>query len=76
MDNVDIKAEAQKAKEKLTPSPETVSTASSTHPIMSEIGTPDKNDDTDMMAGIRGDLVRHRSSVNALQQTLGQARHC
>lgn len=58
IDNVDIKAEAQKAKEKLTPHPETVSTTSSTHPIMSEVGAGEKHDDTDMMSGIRGDMVR------------------
>lgn len=56
--NVDLKHEAQKAKEKLTASPETVSTSSSTHPIMGEVGTKDEEDHTDMMAGIRGDMVR------------------
>jgi len=56
--NVDLKHEAQKAKEKLAASPEAVSTTSSTHPIMGEVGTKDEEDHTDMMAGIRGDMVR------------------
>nr|OQO19595.1 hypothetical protein B0A51_15891 [Rachicladosporium sp. CCFEE 5018] len=54
--DIDIKKEAQIAKDKLRVDPETVSTTSSTHPLMSEIATPEKEEDTDMMAGVKNDL--------------------
>lgn len=37
--------------------PDLVSTSSSTHPAFSEIGTEDKEEETDMMAGVKHDLV-------------------
>ena len=58
MANINLKEEAQKAKEKLTATPDIVSTTSSTHPIMGEVGTKEEEDHTDMMAGIRADMVR------------------
>lgn len=54
--NVNLKEEAKKAKEKLVASPETVSVDSSTRNVTSEM-TKDNHDDTDMMAGIRADMV-------------------
>lgn len=38
--------------------PDLVSTTSSTHPAFSEVGTEDKEEETDMMAGVKHDLVR------------------
>jgi hypothetical protein len=55
---VNLKEEAQKAKEKLKVSPETVSVDSSTRPVASEM-TKESHDDTDMMAGIYADMVRN-----------------
>ena len=34
-----------------------VSETSSVHPVTGEVGTPDPEPDTDMMAGIRNDFV-------------------
>lgn len=53
--------------------PETVSSSSSIHPAFSEVGEKDKEDDTDMMAGIRHDIVR-ASSSHAIGQALTE-RH-
>lgn len=44
--------------EKLQPTPNTVSATSSVHPVLEEVGTPEAEPDTDMMAGIRSDMVR------------------
>lgn len=49
--------EAQYAAKKLTAQPETVSASSSSHPINSELGQQQEEEDVDMMAGIRHDLV-------------------
>ena len=58
MDKINEKAEGEIAKHTLTPHPETVSETSSTHPLFGEVATEDPDDkDTDMMAGIRNDLV-------------------
>lgn len=57
-DKIDREAEKKYAKEKLEPTPETVSTTSSIHPILGEVGgVPDSAGDVDMMAGIKGDVV-------------------
>lgn len=56
--NINLKEEAQKAKEKLKASPETVSVDSSTRHVASEL-TKESHDDTDMMAGIYADVVRN-----------------
>lgn len=59
VDTPDLKKEAQKAKETLTPHPEQVSTTSSTRPPFSgEVNTKESHDDHDMMAGVRSDMVR------------------
>jgi hypothetical protein len=55
---IDLKKEAQNAKEKLKVSPETVSLESSTRHVASEMTKESHDDDADMMAGIRADMVR------------------
>ena len=55
--NINLKEEAKKAKEKLTASPETVSTESSVRHVTSEM-SKENHDDVDMMAGIYADMVR------------------
>lgn len=57
--NINLKEEAKKAKEKLTPHPESVSVDSSTRNVTSEM-TKESHDDTDMMAGIYADVVRNK----------------
>jgi len=49
--------EKKLAQEPLTSSPQFVSADSSTHPVFSEVGGKEAEDDTDMMAGIRHDMV-------------------
>lgn len=50
-------AENRYAHEKLKPTPETVSTTSSIHPIMSEVGAEQPEREVDMAAGIKSDVV-------------------
>jgi len=55
---IDKKAENKYAHEKLKPTPETVTLTSSTHPMFSEIGTKNpENDDVDMLASVKNDIV-------------------
>lgn len=56
-DKIDSKHEKELGAKKLSAHPEYVSTASSSHPIFGEVATKNKEDDTDMMAGIRSDVV-------------------
>jgi hypothetical protein len=56
-DKIDREAEKKYAQEKLEPSPELVSSTSSMHPILGEVGQPPPVRDVDMMAGIKGDVV-------------------
>lgn len=56
VDTPDLKKEAQKAKETLTPHPEQVSTTSST--MGGESSAQESSHDHDMMAGVRSDMVR------------------
>lgn len=51
------KEEKKLAQEPLEASPQFVSAESSVHPVFSEVATKDPEDDTDMMAGIRHDVV-------------------
>ena len=51
-------AENKYAHESIKPTPETVSSTSSTHPIFSEIGTENPQREVDMMAGVKHDVVR------------------
>lgn len=50
-------AEAKYAKEEIKPTPETVSSTSSIHPIVGEVGGEPVHQDVDMSAGIKADLV-------------------
>lgn len=56
-DKPDIKMEKEIAEKKLKPEPELVSSTSSIHPMFSEIGTPEPEKETDMMKGIKQDMV-------------------
>lgn len=59
VDSINLKKEAEKAKETLKAVPEKVSMDSSTREVASEMTKPaDSHDDHDMMAGIRADMVR------------------
>lgn len=52
-------AEARYAKEEIKPTPETVSTTSTTHPMFSEVGVENPTaKDADMTAGLKHDVVR------------------
>lgn len=55
--NEQKQAEERYAHEKLEPTPETVSTTSTIHPILSEHGAPNPEPDIDMMKGVKSDLV-------------------
>jgi len=58
MDNIDPKAESQMAGKPLPATPETVSSTSSTHAMFGEVGVEEsKEKETDMMAGVKADLV-------------------
>jgi hypothetical protein len=66
MDKIDKKAEAAIAKERL-PVDSGVSTDSTIHPVFGEVGggaTPEH--ETDMMAGVKNDLVRMATSSDAV----------
>ncbi|KAF1834361.1 hypothetical protein BDW02DRAFT_550571 [Decorospora gaudefroyi] len=49
-------AESRYAKEEIKPTPETVSSTSTTHPIFSEVGTETQQKEVDMMAGVKHDV--------------------
>ncbi|CAA9962502.1 DUF3429 domain containing protein [Pyrenophora teres f. maculata] len=49
-------AESRYAHEKLKPTPETVSSTSSTHPMFSEVGAEAPQNEVDMMAGVKHDV--------------------
>ncbi|KAI4949592.1 hypothetical protein J4E91_005332 [Alternaria rosae] len=49
-------AESRYAQEKIKPTPETVTSTSSTHPMFSEIGTEQPQNDVDMAAGLKHDV--------------------
>ena len=67
--DIDPQAESEIAKEKLHAHPELVSATSSTHGLMSEVGAGSgerghpEEADTDMLVGVKNDLVR---PINAL----------
>ena len=59
-------AESRYSKEEIKPTPETVSTTSSTHAMFGEVGVEDKeNKDADMMAGLNHDVVRSTRKIDA-----------
>lgn len=57
-DTVNLKEEAKHAAEKLVPHPELVSTKSSVHGITQELGVESEPHETEMLGGIKQDLVR------------------
>lgn len=52
-----VEREKELQQQKLGADPELVSSSSSTHALNSELGAEDKEEDVDMMAGIRHDMV-------------------
>lgn len=50
-------AEKRYAQEVIKPTPETVSTTSSTHAMFSEVGAEQPQREVDMMAGVKSDVV-------------------
>lgn len=59
MDTIDTKRESRIGEKKLQADPSTVSTTSSTHPIMGEARSEESGErDADMMAGVKHDMVR------------------
>jgi len=60
-------AESRYAREEIKPTPETVSSTSSTHPMFSEVGAETQQKEVDMMAGMKHDVVGvHRPLCNGL----------
>jgi hypothetical protein len=55
-------AESRYAHEEIKPTPETVSSTSSTHPMFSEVGAEQPQNEVDMMAGVKHDVVCTRYS--------------
>ena len=51
-------AESRYAKEEIKPTPETVSTTSSTHAMFGELGVETPKNEVDMTAGLKHDVVR------------------
>jgi len=49
-------AESRYAREEIKPTPETVSSTSSTHPMFSEVGAETQQKEVDMMAGMKHDV--------------------
>lgn len=52
-------AEAKYAKEEIKPTPELVSSTSSIHPFVGEVGGEPRHQEVDMSAGIKSDLVSY-----------------
>ena len=50
-------AESRYSKEEIKPTPETVSSTSSTHPMFAEVGVDTPQKEVDMAAGIKHDVV-------------------
>lgn len=67
--------EKKLAQEPLESSPQFVSSESSTHPVFSEVGKQNTEDDTDMMAGIRHDFVSACQSAIRDPMLLKLMRH-
>jgi hypothetical protein len=60
---IDRKHEAEVGQEKLKADPKSVTPTSSVHPVLHEANVSDPHGDTDMMAGIRADLVSLSSPI-------------
>lgn len=57
IDNIDVKHEEQVGQTVMRAHPDRVSADSTMHPVFGEVGKEEEEKDTDMMAGIRSDLV-------------------
>lgn len=58
MDKIDKKAEQKIGEKALPVEPELVSTASSVHPVLGEVGMKESGErEADMMAGVKSDIV-------------------
>ncbi|PSK35870.1 Transmembrane protein 69 [Elsinoe australis] len=55
-DKIDHEHERKFGQKKLSAHPEIVSSSSSVHPVFGEVAMKEKEDDTDMMAGVKSDL--------------------
>ena len=56
-DKIDKKHEEKVEQEKIVPHPDQVSTTSSVHQVFHEQGVPDPDEDVDMLADVKSDLV-------------------
>lgn len=56
-DKIDKKAEMARAKEEIDPDPDAVSIDSSVRHVFGEEGVEDQEKDTDMLAGVKADIV-------------------
>jgi hypothetical protein len=61
---INKQAEDRYRHEEIKPTPETVSSTSSTHPMFSEVGTENPERDVDMMAGVRHDVATIKETFN------------
>jgi hypothetical protein len=59
-------AESRYSKEEIKPTPETVSTTSSTHAMFEEVGVETPKNEVDMTAGLKHDVVRYRQQQQQL----------
>lgn len=76
-DQIDKKHEEAVENEKIEAHPEEVSSSSTVHQVFSEKGVEEEEEDTDMLAGVKSDLVSLSCSVglgNAL--IIGAAENC
>ena len=73
-DKADTKHEEKVSHEKLPTTPQTVSATSSVHPVLGEVATAEEGPDTDMMQGIRSDMVCAPSSLLDLNISMNLIR--
>jgi len=64
LDKIDIKHEAEVAKDKLKAVPELVSSASSIHPVLGEVGLKEEPHETEMLGGVKHDLAVIRDTFS------------
>ncbi|KAI9725459.1 MAG: hypothetical protein M1828_003130 [Chrysothrix sp. TS-e1954] len=65
-----IEREKRRQQEMMAPDPEHVTGASSVHPVFSEVDTPEKEQEEDMMKGIKGDMACLRPIFYSLNKVL------
>ena len=73
-DKIDKEAEKRYQHEKLVPTPETVTTTSTTRPAFSEVGVAEEPRDIDMMKGVKQDIVCGPIAEPKLQAHAGRCR--